>query len=153
MTYSIILDTNIIFKDYFLANFEYDKEKLQDELHQFLEKKDYIQNSIDDMLLNSEFEGEYFTGWGTDAYIEDYTVSINGISLDIEENVLLVSFEIEANVSFNIETVDPSYERGDSGDGMLSENSTTDVLIQANVTYLIDEDKLIDYVELDSEYI
>lgn len=126
---------------------------MQDELHQFLDKKDYIQNCIDDMLLNSEFEGDYFSGWGTDAYIEEYTVSISDVSLDIEENAILVSFEIEANVSFNIETVDPSYEKGDLGDGMLSENSTTDVLIQANITYLIDENKFIDYVEMDSEYI
>lgn len=49
-------------RDYFNDNFEYDKQLLEAELKFFLERNDYLQNTVDDMLMNSEFEGEYFSG-------------------------------------------------------------------------------------------
>lgn len=96
MTYSIILDTNIIFNDFYFKSA--DMKKLL---------KYARQESIDLCLTMFNY----------------------------------------------IETVNPSYEKGDLGDGMLSEYSTTDIIIQANITYLINDDKFIDYVEMDSEYI
>ncbi len=140
-------------RDYFIDNFEYDEELLLDELKQFCEKNDFLQYTTDDMLMNYEFEGEYFSGWGTDGYIEDFNISINDVSLDIEDNAMLISFDIEVNVSFSIETINPSYEKGDFGDGMMSESSSTSILIQSNITYLLDNKELIDYVELDREFI
>ncbi|MGV4321546.1 PIN domain-containing protein [Bacillus sp. FSL K6-1012] len=140
-------------RDYYIDNFEYDKQLLEDELTQFFERNDYLQNTVDDMLINSEFEGEYFNGWGTDGYIEDYSITLSEVSLDIEENAMLVSFYIEVDVSFSIETVDPTYEKGDSGDGMISESSSTNICIQSNITYLLDDKEFIDYVQLNSEYI
>lgn len=65
---------------------------------------------------------------------------------------MLISFDIEVDVSFRIETIDPAYERGDSGDGMMSESSTTNILIQSNITYLLDNKELKDYVELDRAF-
>lgn len=65
---------------------------------------------------------------------------------------MLISFDIELDVSFSIETVDPSYERGDSGDGMMSESSSTNKLIQSNITYLLDNKELMDYIELDRSF-
>lgn len=140
-------------RDYFIDNYEYDKELLLNELKLFCDRNDFLQYTIDDMLMNSEFEGEYFSGWGTDGYIEDYSISLNEVSLDIEDNAMLISFEIEVDVSFSIETPDPSYEKGDSGDGMISESSSTSILIQSNITYLLDDEDLIDYVELDREFV
>ncbi|MEC1555127.1 PIN domain-containing protein [Bacillus haynesii] len=140
-------------KDYFLDNFEYDEQLLKDELKLFFETNDYLQNTIDDMLLNTEFDGEFINGWGTDGYIEDYIITLNEVSLDIEENAILISFDIETDVSFSIETVDPTYEKGDPGDGMISESSSTQILVQSNITYLLDNEKFIDFVELDSDYI
>ncbi|WP_243462982.1 hypothetical protein [Mesobacillus boroniphilus] len=102
--------------------------------------------------MNSQFDGEYFSGWGTDGYIEDYSITLNEVSLDIEENAMLISCNIEVDLSFSIETVDPTYEKGDPGDGMISESSSTKVLIQSNITYLLDDKEFIDYVELDNEY-
>lgn len=118
-------------RDYFIDNYEYDKELLLDELKLFCERKDFLQYTIDDMLMNSEFEGEYFSGWGTDGYIEDYSISLNEVSLDIEDNAMLISFDIEVDVGFSIETIDPSFEKGDFGDGMMSESSRTTILIQS----------------------
>lgn len=140
-------------RDYFIDNFEYDEKLLLDELKLFCERNDFLQYTVDDMLMNSEFEGEYFSGWGTDGYIEDYSISLNEVSLDIEDNAMLISFNIEIDVSFSIETIDPSYERGDSGDGMMSESSSTNILIQSNITYLLDNKELMDYIELDREYV
>ena len=105
------------------------------------------------MLMNTEFQGEYFSGWGTNGYIDDFRITIDEVSLDIEDNTILVSFDIEIDVSFDIETVDPSYEKGDPGDGMLSESSSTTILIQSNITYLLDKKELFDYVELEKAYI
>lgn len=140
-------------RDYFIDNFEYDEKLLLDELNVFFERNDFLQYTVDDMLMNSEFEGEYFSGWGTDGYIEDYSISLNDVSLDIEDNAMLISFDIEIDVSFSIETIDPSYEKGDSGDGMMSESSSTSILIQSNITCLLDNKELIDYVELDRAYV
>lgn len=140
-------------RDYFNDNFEYDKQLLEAEIKLFFERNDYLQNTVDDMLMNSEFEGEYFSGWGTDGYIEDYSITLNEVSLDIEENTLLISFDIEIDASFSIETVDPTYEKGDPGDGMISESSSTNILVQSNIAYLLDDKEFIDYVELDRSYI
>lgn len=139
-------------KDYFIDNFEYETQMIKDELKLFFEENDFLQNTIDDMLMNSQFDGEYFSGWGTDGYIEDYSITLNEVSLDIEENAMLISCNIEVDLSFSIETVDPTYEKGDPGDGMISESSSTKVLIQSNITYLLDDKEFIDYVELDNEY-
>ncbi|PLR82618.1 DUF4935 domain-containing protein [Bacillus canaveralius] len=140
-------------RDYFIDNFEYDEQLLKDELTLFFERNDYLPTTVDDMLMNSEFEGEFFSGWGSDGYIENYSINLNEVSLDIEENAMLVSFDIEINVSFSIETVDPTYEKGDPGDGMISESSSTNILIQSNITYLLEDKEFIDYVELESDYI
>ncbi|MEH7486298.1 DUF4935 domain-containing protein, partial [Priestia megaterium] len=140
-------------RDYFIDNFEYDAELLLDELKTFCEGNDFLQYTVDDMLMNSEFDGEYFSGWGTDGYIEDYNISLNEVSLDIEDNAMLISFDIEVDVSFSIETIDPSYEKGDSGDGMMSESSSASILIQSNITYVLDNKELMDYVELERAYV
>ncbi|WP_238327881.1 hypothetical protein [Paenibacillus gorillae] len=79
-------------------------------------------------------------------------MTLNETTLDIEENTILISFDIEIEVSFSIETVDPSYDRGDPGDGMISEGSSISILIQGNITYLLDNKEFIDYVELDIEF-
>lgn len=78
---------------------------------------------------------------------------MNEVSLDIEENAMLISCDIEIDASFSIETVDPTYENGDPGDGMISESSSTNILVQSNITYLLDDKEFIDYVELDKAYI
>ncbi|MCM3028537.1 PIN domain-containing protein [Bacillus safensis] len=139
-------------KEYFNDNYEYDEQWLEEELELYFEQNDQLQNTVDDMLLSTEFEGDYFNGWGTDGYIENYSINLNEVSLDIDENLMLISFDIDINVSFSIETVDPTYERGDDGDGMLSESSSTDILIQSNITYFLEEKKFIDYVEIDRKY-
>ncbi|WP_454862265.1 PIN domain-containing protein [Peribacillus frigoritolerans] len=139
-------------RDYFTDNFEYDEKLLLDELKLFCERNEFLQNTVDEMLSNSDFEGEYFSGWGTDGYIEDYSILIVETSLDIEDNAILITLHIEVDVSFYIETIDPSYERGDSGDGMMSESSNTNIWIQSNITYLLDNKELIDYVELDRSF-
>lgn len=139
-------------RDYFNDNFEYDEESLINDLKSFCERTNFIQDTIDDMLFNDHFEGEYFSGWGTDGYIEEYDITISEVSLDIEDNAMLISFDIQADVSFSIETIDPTYERGDSGDGLISESSSTQILIHSNVTYLLEDEELIDYVELDRKF-
>ncbi|MED0866872.1 PIN domain-containing protein [Bacillus safensis] len=139
-------------RDYFIDNYEYDEESLLTNLKSFCEENSFMQDTIDDMLLNDQFEGEYFSGWGTDGYIENYEISINEVSRDIEDDTLLVHFDIEVDVSFSIETLDPTYERGDPGDGMMSESSSTQILICSNITYLLESEKLIDYVELHREF-
>ncbi|UNP78014.1 PIN domain-containing protein [Bacillus nitratireducens] len=136
-------------RDYFNDYYDYDEELLLDDLKSFCERNDFLQNTIDDMLMNSDFEGEYFSGWGTDGYIEGYSISLNEVSLDIEDNAMLISFDIEVDVSFSIETIDPSYEKGDSGDGMMSESSSTQIWINSDITYLLNSKELVDYVELD----
>ncbi|MGN4421141.1 PIN domain-containing protein [Bacillus cereus group sp. MYBK249-1] len=139
-------------RDYFIDNFKYEEEELMKELEAFCERSTFIQDTIDYMLYNNEFEGEYFTGWGTDGYIENYDITINEVTLDIEDNAMLISFDIQADVSFSIEALDPMYERGDSGDGMITVSSRTQILINSNITYLIEDKELIDYVEIDSSF-
>ncbi|GAE36138.1 PIN domain-containing protein [Halalkalibacter akibai] len=133
--------------DYFIDNYEYDKELLESELSIFFDGNYSLNYTINDLLMNSEFEGEYFSGWGTDGYIDEVNFEILEVTFDIEENQLLITFGVELCVSFSIETIDPSYERGDSGDGMMSESSTTDIYLQGDITYSLNEGKMTDYVE------
>ncbi len=139
--------------DYFIDNYEYDKELLEDKLANYFDGNSSLNYTIHDLLSNSQFEGEYFSGWGTDAYIDKTDLEILEVTLDIEENELLISFSIEMDVSFSIETIDPTYERGDDGDGMLSESSYTQVYLTGDITYSVDNDELIDFVEKDIDFI
>ncbi|GAE33301.1 PIN domain-containing protein [Halalkalibacter akibai] len=139
--------------DYFIDNYEFDKELLESELRTFFDGNSLIDYSIHDLLMNSEFEGEYFSGWGTDGYIDEMDFEILEVTFDIEENELLISFGIELSVSFSIETIDPSYERGDSGDGMLSESSCTDIYLLGDITYSLNEGTMSDYVEKEIDFL
>ncbi|MGA5675853.1 PIN domain-containing protein [Bacillus bombysepticus] len=128
--------------------------KLEAELRNFLDVNDYLENTMNDLLMNNTFEGQYiFGGWGTDGYIESIDIEINEVSLDIEDKTLLISFDVEMDVSFNIETIDPSHDYGDPGDGMMSERSRTKIWIRSNVTYILENEDLIDYVQLDRSLI
>ncbi len=43
--------------------------------------------------------------------------------------------------SIFLETIDPTFERGDSGDGMMSESSSTDIYLQGDIAYSLNEGK------------
>ncbi|MEY2372177.1 PIN domain-containing protein [Lysinibacillus capsici] len=135
--------------DYFTDNPIIEEEEILESLEFHLDNSDQLIVSISDMLMNSEFDGEYFSGWGTDPYIESTNIEIFEVTLDVEENSLLLDFSVELEVSFDIEMVDPTYENGDSGNGMVYEHSSTDILIHSNITYDLVEEKFVDYIELD----
>jgi predicted nucleic acid-binding protein len=139
--------------DYFIDNYEYDKELLVNELGVYFDGNSSLDYAIHDLLMNSEFEGEYFHGWGTDGYIDEMEFEIDEVTLDIQENNLLISFGVILDVSFRIETVDPSFERGDSGDGMISEGSNTRIYLQGDITYSLDEEEMTDYVEKEIDFL
>jgi hypothetical protein len=139
--------------DYFIDNYEYDKELLESELWNFFDGNSSLDYTINDLLMNSEFEGEYFSGWGTDGYIEEMDYEILEVTLDIEQNELLISFGVELSVSFSIETIDPSFERGDLGDGMMSESSSTDIYLKGDITYSLNEGKMSDYIEKEIDFL
>lgn len=100
--------------------------------------------------MNKEFDADYFSGWGTDGYIDEFFLDLQDISLDIEENAMLLSFATEMDVNF---TIDPTHENGDFGAGMLREFSSTTIELLGNITYLIDDEEFTDYVEGDSSFI
>ncbi|MFD2046005.1 PIN domain-containing protein [Ornithinibacillus salinisoli] len=138
--------------DYFIDNYEYNNELLENELRNYFDGNSSLDYTINDLLMNSEFEGEYYSGWGTDGHIDEMDFEIHDVTLDIQENELLISFGVDLYVSFSIETIDPSFERGDSGDGMLSESSSTCMYLQGDITYSLDEEIMDDYVEKEIEF-
>jgi len=140
-------------QDYFIDNYEYDEELLVDKLRYYFDGNSSLDYTIHNLLMNSEFEGEYFSGWGTDGYIDHMEFEIDEVTLDIQENKLLISFGVELSVSFSIETVDPTFERGDSGDGMISESSYTRIYLQGDITYSLDEEEMDDYVEKEIDFL
>ena len=44
------------------------------------------------------------------------------------------------------------YEPGDWESGMISEESETEIILQSNITYLLDEEEFVDYVELNVDF-
>ncbi|WP_078379167.1 PIN domain-containing protein [Sutcliffiella halmapala] len=139
--------------EYFIDNYEYDKNLLEKELINYFDGNSSLYYTINDLLMNSQFEGEYFSGWGTDGYINGMDFEILEVTLDIEENELLISFGVELDVSFSIETIDPTFERGDIGDGMISESSNAQIYLTGDITYSLDEVEMTDYVEKEIDFL
>lgn len=103
--------------------------------------------------MDTVFNGEYLEGWGTDEVIDKIEVEIEKVTLDIREQVLLVDFNIFLDISFSIQTINPAYEKGDTGDGFLNESSSTKLQIQGNISYNLSKEELFDYTELEIEFI
>lgn len=144
-------ELNEYINEYFTENVPYDEASLAQDLLNHLERTNYLESTVDSVLTNGQFDGEYFEGWGADGSIDKSDLTINEVSLDIEAETWLISFDIHLHIHFNIQTTDPTYERGDDGDGLLSEASEGLLYIHSNVTYSPDKDEFIDYVELESE--
>ncbi|MFE4706908.1 PIN domain-containing protein [Peribacillus simplex] len=138
-------------KDYFTENFVYDEDNLMTDLVNYLEHTAILESSIDSLLNEGHFQGEYFEGWGTDGYIKNNVIRIENVSQDIEENTMLISFYVDMDIDFSIETTDPAYERGDDGDGFMSKSTSGEAYIKGNITYSPDDGEFTDYVELDSQ--
>ncbi|GIN96125.1 hypothetical protein J6TS1_19950 [Siminovitchia terrae] len=141
-------------KDYFIDNYEYDEKELKEGIRNYFESYtgyERLDYSVHNILMNSDFEGEYISGWGTDGHIESYEIELLDITLDIEENVLLIDMCLELEVSFSIETIDPTFEKGDTGDGMISESSSNNILIYGDITYSLGDKEVTEYVEKDIE--
>lgn len=138
--------------DYFTDYYAFEEKELIEKMEFHFDFKDDLRDTVDYMLMNNNFVGEYFEGWGTEGQIEKMDFTIVEKTLDIEEKSLLISCYAHLSVDFSIEIVNSSYEKGDPGDGMLSESSDTEIYIQYNITYLIDEEEFIDYVQIDSGF-
>lgn len=138
-------------KNYFTENFVYDEDKLMTDLVNYLEHTAILESSIDSLLNEGHFQGEYFEGWGTDGYIKNNDILIENVSQDIEENTMLISFYVDMEIDFSIETTDPAYERGDDGYGFMSKSTSGEAYIKGNITYSPDDGEFTDYVELDSQ--
>ncbi|ASV70211.1 hypothetical protein [Cytobacillus kochii] len=49
-------------RDYFINNFEYDKDELIPKIMEYIEKKHVLQPSVYDFLYNTSFQEEIFEG-------------------------------------------------------------------------------------------
>lgn len=140
-------------KDYFVDNYKYDTKLLIEKLEYYFDGNSTLNYTIHDLLINSEFQGEYISGWGNHSDINSKEFSIDEVTLDIEENKLLISFIVKLDVSFNIETINPNYERGDYGDGLLTEHDNTRIYMQGDISYSIEREEMNDYVEIDIDFL
>lgn len=140
-------------KEYFIDSFKYDENLIQNRLYHFVNSDDLLQGIIDDLLSNSTFSGEYLEGWGSFGYINDFIIEITNVTLDIDGQTLLISFDVITDVSFEIESINPIHERGDFGDGMLHEDSTANILVRSDITYSVIDRTFSDFINLDTQLI
>lgn len=139
-------------KEYFIDNYEYDEDELKEGITNYFESYtgiEILDYTVNNILLNSHFSGDYIQGWGTNGNIENYEIGLLDVTLDIEENVLLIDICLELEVSFNIETLDPAFEKGDPGDGMILESSSKDIIIYGDITYSLQDKEVTGYLEKD----
>jgi predicted nucleic acid-binding protein len=142
-------------KEYFMENFEYDMPSLKSRLEDHLWHNDYLQSAVDDLLLNAEFDFSDLplTGWGTNGFIDNKDLTLDEVTLDIEENSLLVSFESLLTVSFDVETTNPFHDSEDGGDGMISESNSGEISIRSTISYNLDSEEFTDYYEEDKQFV
>ncbi|MBY0600000.1 PIN domain-containing protein [Bacillus bingmayongensis] len=134
-------------KEYITTYTGYDFEILEADLKEFSARNGYLEDAMADILMSNFFEGQYILdGVATDGYIEDFDINIEEASLDIEDQAVLIDFKIEMDVSFYIEDIHPRY--GYDDDAMF-ESSRTKMWIRSNATYLLKNNALIDYVEIE----
>jgi hypothetical protein len=140
-------------KDYFIDSYQYDEDLIEDGLYYLMISDDSLQSIIDELLSNTTFSGDYLEGWGSYGHIDETQIEVTNVTLDIEDNSLLISFDTNVSVSFEIETNNPMYERGDFGDGMLREDSTAEILVQSDVTYSLENNTFTDFINLNTQLI
>lgn len=142
-------------KEYFTDNYEYNIDDLKENIRNYfdsyigMEQLDY---SVNNILLDSHFSGEYIEGWGTNGNIESYELELLDVTLDIEENILLIDISLELMVSFHIETINYMYEKGDYGDETLSERSSKNIVIYGDITYSFEDNEVKEYLEKDVDF-
>ncbi|WP_246050146.1 PIN domain-containing protein [Aquibacillus sediminis] len=56
-------------KDYFDDNYNYNSSKIKKDIKGYLEWNGLAIETIEHFLMNTQFEGDFFSGWGTDGYI------------------------------------------------------------------------------------
>lgn len=86
-----------------------------------LEFQDYLSS----YLLNNNFEGDYFTGWGDDLYINISEIELTEV-LEKDGNIVFISYWTKVDSDFDITTLNPIYEKGydDVVEQYISESTT-----------------------------
>lgn len=135
--------------DYFLKEFGYSEEKLHSKLESYIKEEQVdLESTIESFVQNNHFSADFIEGWGSGSEINEIKIDIMDYAFDKEEKSILISFIIEVNTDFYVQTIDPTYERGDIGDGFLSEEHSGTAHIESSITYYILDEEFADYVEL-----
>ncbi|BBN97485.1 PIN domain-containing protein [Sporolactobacillus terrae] len=128
-------------EDYLIDTFELDENKFIEIIKHYLEYSNKVQDEIESSLLDGQFEGEYFEGWGEDAYCDLQDISIEDYSRDIESNEIEINATIEYHVGFSIVTVNPGYERDEPADEEYWTDQTGEQDFSASCNIIIDADE------------
>lgn len=110
---------------------------------------------IEDFLLNHTFSGDYFEGWGTDlTHIKINECSIIEDEVFESDDFLYIPIDLEINVTFSIETVNPLYEPGDDFDEFLTEPDwNCDLLVHLIMSYDIKENTISGFEDISIDFL
>lgn len=106
-------------------------------LEEYLGDNPNLDYELDDWFSNFNFMSEYFEGWGSNPYVEKLEdVKFNEIETVYEkDDYFYIPIEFDALISFNVETRNPVYERGDDDEFLISESMTRSVRFTATIHY------------------
>lgn len=102
--------------DYLIDNFTLDEDEAIKAIRKYLSETREIELEIERFLSYQEFDSEYFSGWGEDAYEILDDIIFEDVSKDIETGVVELNCSLEYEVKFTIATKNPVYEADDPDD-------------------------------------
>ncbi|KGX85891.1 PIN domain-containing protein, partial [Pontibacillus litoralis] len=138
--------------DYLIDTFELDETETIKIIEGYVTNTSEIEYQIENLLNNTEFEGEYFSGWGEDSQSILRDTTIEEVTKDVDDGYIEINCSLEYNVDFSIAAKNPVWERDDGYDEQyLSEDSDREVLVSVFIKMLNDE--IITFSVEDVQYI
>lgn len=134
-----------------ITNFSEFSESLQNTIEKTF--KDYVEIEFQDYLsshlLNHNFEGTYFNGWGENLYMTISEIELSEV-LKKDGNTVFISYLVKVESDFDITTLNPMYEReyDDATQQYISEPTTKNFYLRGSFSYDI-ENNTIDNLETD----
>lgn len=114
--------------------------------------EDLFLEDISNLLLNDNFEGDYFSGWGTEPNINTFNHEINAGDVFTSDSFIYIPVIMEINIEFSIETLIPIYEEGE--EQHVSESGwNSNLLINLIIVYDIESDEISGYEDITVDFL
>ena len=116
-------------------NSELQKKDFEEEFSLFLVRSDDIFAFFQSKLIEMEFWGNYFSGWGEDPWVQQVIITSAESNFQ-SDDTWIIEFSADINVDFSITTKSPMYEKGDDNEFISEqENSTFSVYGEVEFNY------------------